>query len=66
MMATNAQMAEIIDLHEAPLIENIKRLSSENSELRKTLETWLDCYDTPDEWMRCRNEAKKVLGRDHT
>jgi len=29
----------------------------------KVLEDWLDCADTPEEWMRCRNNAKIVLGR---
>jgi hypothetical protein len=33
-------------------------------ELEEALEDWLDCADTPEEWMRCRNNAKRVLGRE--
>jgi len=31
--------------------------------LKRALADWLDCWDTPDEWMRCRNNAKIALGR---
>jgi len=31
--------------------------------LKRVLADWLDCWDTPDEWMRCRNNAKIALGR---
>lgn len=27
------------------------------------LSDWLDCADTPEEWMRCRHAAKAALGR---
>ena len=32
--------------------------------LERVLADWLDAYDTPEEWMRCRNNAKLALGRD--
>lgn len=31
--------------------------------LERVLSDWLDCADTPDEWMRCRNNAKIALDR---
>lgn len=33
-------------------------------ELESVLSDWLDCADTPSEWMRCRNNAKIALRRD--
>jgi len=39
--------------------ERKKREEAEN-----VLADWLDCWDIPEEWMRCRNNAKIVLGRD--
>ena len=32
--------------------------------LERVLADWLDTYDTPEQWMRCRNNAKLALGRD--
>ena len=32
--------------------------------LERVLTDWLDAYNTPEQWMRCRNNAKLVLGRD--
>ena len=38
-------------------------LSTEREErLRKALADWLTCSDTPEEWMRCRDNAKTLLG----
>jgi hypothetical protein len=42
------------------LDESVERIE----DLEKVLADWLDCFDTPEEWMRCRNNAKLALGRD--
>ena len=33
-------------------------------ELEKVLSDWLDALDIPEQWMRCRNNAKIALCRD--
>ena len=33
-------------------------------DLERVIADWLDCADTPSEWMRCRNNAKIALKRD--
>ena len=33
-------------------------------EVEKVLADWLDAADVPEQWMRCRNNAKVALGRD--
>ena len=40
----------------------VERKKREDAE--RVLADWLDCWDTPDEWMRCRNNAKITLDRD--
>lgn len=32
--------------------------------LERVLTDWLDAFDTPEQWMRCRNNAKLALGRE--
>lgn len=44
-------------------VDEIERIMGENAALRAALIDWLDCADSPDEWMRCRHVAKVALGR---
>lgn len=39
-----------------------KELESERDRLTFALADWLTCWDTPEEWMRCRDNAKNLLG----
>jgi len=34
------------------------------AKMEKVLAQWLECVDTPNEWHRCRNNAKVLLGLD--
>ena len=44
-------------------VGEIERLMGENAAMRTALSDWLDCFDSPEEWMRCRHAAKIALGR---
>ena len=35
-----------------------------DTEVEKALRDWLNCADIPSEWMRCRDQVKRVLGED--
>ena len=32
--------------------------------IKYALKDWLNCADTPEEWMRCRDQAKRALEED--
>jgi hypothetical protein len=44
-------------------IEKAETLETRCSEskVRHALRDWLTCADTPSEWMRCRDQAKRAL-----
>ena len=39
----------------------IGKLRRERALLIEALRDWLNCYDSPDEWMRCRDKARRLL-----
>jgi|AACY02.16.fsa_nt_gi hypothetical protein len=48
----------------AKLADGVSVMIAEIERLRSALSDWLDCADIPEEWMRCRHQAKLALGRD--
>lgn len=45
------------------LKEDVALCFKEHNVMRQVLADWLDCADSPEEWARCRNNAKIILGR---
>lgn len=42
--------------------QTCEEAADEIEHLRSVLADWLSCADSPDEWMRCRDAAKRALG----
>ena len=45
------------------LSDDVAALEAKNAELVAAIKDWLSCEDSPQEWMRCRDKAKRALAK---